>query len=330
MRVCVFGLGAVGGFLASRLARNAELELSAIARGRHLEAVRGRGLTVLGSGSSDFVQIYATDQPEDLGFQGIVFNCLKAQDSSAAAVEFSPLLGPETVVVNCQNGLPWWYFDDLDGPWNGRRLASVDPEDRQRNAIGAERVIGCCVYPAGEIMEPGIIRHLFGNRLEIGEPSGASTARLATVARVLKASGLEAPVTADIRSAIWTKLWGNISFNSISALTRARLDVILADPGTCAVARVIMKEAQAVGERVGAKFPMSLDERLRMLSRVGAHRTSMLQDLESGKAMEIEAMIGAVQEVGRIASIETPFIDAVLALLRQLEETLQGAVRRRV
>ncbi len=327
MKVCVFGLGAIGGLLASRFAKHRRVELSTVARGKQLEAVRERGLTVLHGGEREVVRLRATDRPASLGPQDVVFNCMKAHDAWASAETLASLLGAGTVVVSCQNGLPWWYFDELDGPWRGARLASVDAGDRQRDALGAERMIGCCVYPACEIREPGVVLHHFGDRLEIGEPSGRRSGRIADVSRMLEASGVDAPVTSDIRSAIWTKLWGNISFNPISALTRATLDVILEDPGTRALARQVMVEAQTVGERVGARFRMGVDERMDMLARVGAHRTSMLQDLEAGKRMEIDAVVGVVREIGEIVGIETPRIDSLLALVRQLEETQQATAR---
>ena len=321
MKICVFGLGAIGGLLASRLAGNADVELAAIARGPHLAAVRERGLTVLGAGGPRVVRLVASDRPAEFGAQDVVLNCLKVHDSWAAAESMAPLLGPETAVLTCQNGLPWWYFDGLEGPWKGRRLASVDAGNRQRNVIHPDRVIGCTIFPAGELVEPGVIRHGQGKRFELGEPGGACTARVTALSRALEASGLEAPVTDDIRSSIWLKFWGNLCFNPISALTRATLDVIIEDPGTRALARATMLEAQAIAERVGARIPMNVDERIEFARRVGAHRTSMLQDLEAGKALEIGAIIGSVREMGEITGVETPFIDALLALVRQLAES---------
>ena len=321
MKICIFGLGAMGGLLASRLVNNDAVELSVIARGAHLAAVRERGLTVLGQDGPQVVRLVASDRPADFGPQDVVLNCLKAQDSWTAAPSMLPLFGKETAVVTCQNGLPWWYFDGLAGPWTGRRLTSIDADDRQRNAIGTKRVVGCCIYPAGEIVEPGVIRHRQGLRFELGEPSGATTPRITALTEAMEASGLEAPISDDIRSAIWLKLWGNLCFNPISALTRATLDVIVKDPGTRALARSTMIEAQAIAERVGARFAMDVDERIQFVLRVGAHRTSMLQDLESGKPMEIGAIIGSVQEMGGIVGVRTPFIDALVALVSQLEDT---------
>ena len=321
MKICVFGLGAMGGLLASRLAGNREVTLTAIARGAHLAAVRGRGLTVLGDGPPRVVRLAASDRPADFGPQDVVLNCLKMHDSWAAAESMAPVLGPKTAVVTCQNGLPWWYFDGLEGPWEGRRLASVDAGDRQRNAVGTERIIGCCIYPAGAIVEPGVIRHQQGIRFEIGEPNGESTPRIAALSHAMEVSGLEAPVSDDIRSAIWLKLWGNLCLNPISALTRATLDVIVNDAGTRELARATMVEAQAVAERVGARFRMNVEERIEFVRRVGAHRTSMLQDLEAGKVLEIGAIIGSVQEMGRIVGVKTPFIDALLGLVQQLADS---------
>ncbi len=321
MKICVFGLGAIGGLLASRLAGNPCIELTAIARGAHLAAVRKQGLTVLGAGEPIVAKLAASDLPADFGPQDFVLNCLKVQDAWTAAEDLAPLLGPETAVVTCHNGLPWWYFHGLDGSWEGRRLESVDPGDRQRNAIGARRVIGCCIYSAGEIVKPGVIRHVQGLRFDLGEPDGTISPRLEALSRAIEDSGLEAPATGDIRSSIWLKLWGNLPFNPISALTRATLDIIVEDPGTRALARAMMVETQVVAERAGARLPMSVDQRLEFARRVGAHRTSMLQDLEAGKDLEIGAIIGSVQEMGRIVGVETPFIDALLALVRQLAES---------
>jgi 2-dehydropantoate 2-reductase len=232
-----------------------------------------------------------------------------------------PLLGPDTAVVWAVNGVPWWYFYGHGGPHDGRRLASVDPGDVQWDGIGPGRAIGCIVYPACEVPEPGVIQHVSGDRFTLGEPSGEKTARIEAFSAALIAAGLKAPVRPRIRDEIWVKLWGNLCFNPISALTHATLDVIATDPGTRALARAMMVEAQAIGEALGVKFPVSVDKRIDGAAAVGAHKTSMLQDLERGRPMEIDALVTAVQEMGRLTGVATPHIDAVLALVQQRAET---------
>ncbi len=212
--------------------------------------------------------------------------------------------------------MPWWYFHRLPGPWEGQRIQAVDPGGVQWDGIGPQRAIGCVVYPATEVVEPGVIRHLDGNRFTLGEPSGEKTPRVQAIADALKAAGFRAPVR-DIRNEIWVKLWGNLSFNPISALTLETLDVVATDPGTRAVAKAMMLEAQAIGEALGVRFAVDVERRIDGAAAVGAHRTSMLQDLERGRPMEIDALVTAVQEMGRLVGVPTPTIDVVLALVRQ-------------
>ena len=228
-----------------------------------------------------------------------------------------PLLGPETAVVFAVNGVPWWYFYKLPGPFEDHRLESVDPGGRQWDVIGPQRAIGCVVHPAAEVAEPGVIAHESGDRFALGEPSGESTERVQRLSRLLIHAGLKAPVRPRIRDEIWVKLWGNVSFNPISALTGATLDVITGDPGTRAVCRAMMLEAQAIGETLGVRFGIDVERRIAGGAAVGAHRTSMLQDLERGRPMEIDALVCAVQEMGRLVGVATPTIDTVLALVIQ-------------
>ena len=318
MRVCVFGLGAIGGLLAAALARCSGIELSGVARGAHLEAIRAGGLRIRREAGEEIVRLEASDDPASLGPQDVVFNCLKAHQSWESAGMLAALLGPGTFVVTCQNGVPWWYFHAIGGAHEGRRLASVDPGDRQWDALGPERAIGCSVYPAAEILEPGVIRHSFGDRFALGEPDGSISERVTSIASLLEAGGLVVPVLDDIRSEIWLKLWGNLCFNPISALTGASLDQVATDPGTRALAGRMMEEGRAVGEALGAGFRVSIERRIDGAARVTGHRTSMLQDLEAGRAMEIDAIVGAVVELGRITGIPTPTIEGVLALVCQL------------
>jgi 2-dehydropantoate 2-reductase len=214
------------------------------------------------------------------------------------------------------NGLPWWYFHALDGPWKGRQLESVDPGGVQWNGIGPERAIGCVVYPATEVVEPGVVRHQSGNRFSLGEPSGEKTERVERLAEALISAGLRAPIR-SIRDEIWVKLWGNLCFNPISALTHETLDVVAREPGTRGVARAMMSEAQAIGEKLGVRFSVDIERRIDGAAAVGAHRTSMLQDLERGRPMEIDALVTVIQELGRLVDLPTPTLDVVLALIQQ-------------
>ncbi len=315
MRICVFGAGAIGGLIAARLAQ-AGADVGIIARGPHLAAIEARGLTLIDAAGTHRTAPRAAADAASLGVQDYVIVTVKAHSVPAVVPALQPLLGPQTTVVSGVNGLPWWYFHALEGPHEGTRLASVDPGDVQWDGIGPERMLGCVVYPAAEVEAPGVVRHLEGNRLSLGEPSGARTARAERLSEALTAAGFKAPVRPRIRDEIWVKLWGNLSFNPISALTLATLDVLATDPGTRKVARDMMLEAQAIAERLGVRFPIDVDRRIEGGAAVGAHRTSMLQDLEAGRPMEIEALVGSVQELGRLTGIATPILDTVLALLR--------------
>lgn len=318
MRICIYGAGAIGGFLAAGLAKAEGVDLSLIARGAHLAAIKESGLTLFKDGGAETHKIKATSNPRELGPQDVVVNCLKAHQAWESAGHLEPLLGAKTTVVTCQNGVPWWYFHKLEGPYEGTRLDAVDRDDRQWTLIGPERAIGCSVYPAAEILEPGVIKHVYGNKFALGEPSGASEGRIEGISNAFEAGGFSAPILDDIRSEIWLKLWGNLCFNPISALTRATLDVVATDPGTRAFAKSMMLEGQEIGERLGASFRVDVERRINGAAKVGAHRTSMLQDLEAGKPMEIDALVTAVQEMGRIVGVETPTIDIGLALVQQL------------
>jgi 2-dehydropantoate 2-reductase len=316
MRVAVYGAGAIGGLLGAYLARTDAAEVSLIARGPHLAAMRERGLEVRGV-SSFTVRPRCTDNPAELGPQGYVVIALKAHSVPGVVDAMRPLLGEGTTVVFAVNGVPWWYFHRLPGPYEGRRLESVDPGGRQWDVIGPDRALACVVYPAAEVVEPGVIEHVEGDRFSLGEPSGEVSERAQRLSRLLIQAGLKAPVRPRIRDEIWVKLWGNLSFNPISALTGATLDAIVADDGTRSVARAMMLEAQAIGERLGVRFGVDVDRRIAGAAAVGAHKTSMLQDLERGRPMEIDALVTAVQELGRLVEVPTPAIDAVLALVRQ-------------
>jgi len=318
MRICIYGAGAIGGYLAVGLSQVEGVELSVVARGPHLAAIRANGLRLVKDGQETVGRMAATSDPSELGPQDVVINALKAHQAWESAEHMAPLLGRDTAVVTCQNGVPWWYFHGIGGPYEGRQLQSVDPDGRQWRIIGPERAIGCVVYPASEITEPGVIRHVYGDKFALGEPTGASLRRTERLSQCLEAGGFKAPVLDNIRDEIWLKLWGNLCFNPLSALTRATLDVVATDPATRATARAMMLEAQEIAHRLGASFRVDVDRRIDGAAKVGAHRTSMLQDLEARRAMEIDALVTAVREMGEIVGAETPTIDLVLGLVQQL------------
>jgi 2-dehydropantoate 2-reductase len=251
-----------------------------------------------------------------LGVQDYVIVTLKAHSVPPVVSKMAPLIGPNTTIVSGVNGVPWWYFHKLEGAHEGTRLYSVDPGNVQWDGFGPDRVLGCVVYPAAEVIEPGVIKHIEGNRFSLGEPDGSKSDRAQALSKILANAGLKAPVRPKLRDEIWVKLWGNLSFNPISALTHATLDVLCTDEGTRAVARNMMVEAQEIAERLGVKFPIDVDRRIAGGAAVGAHRTSMLQDLDQGRPMEIDALVASVQELGRVTGVPTPTIDTVLGLIR--------------
>jgi 2-dehydropantoate 2-reductase len=318
MRITVFGAGAIGGYLAAKLALAGRTDLSIVARGAHLEAIRSGGLRLIEDGKETAVPVRAAAQADELDIQDYVVLALKAHSLGPALDQIAPLLGDDTAVVIMQNGVPWWYFHKIGGVLEGSGIASVDPGGAIWERLGPERAIGAVVYPAAEVDAPGLIRHVEGKRFSLGEPSGERSERVVRLAEELVAAGLQAPVRDDIRSEMWVKLWGNLSFNPISALTGSTLADIVADEGTRSVARAMMLEAQAIGERLGVRFPIDVDRRIKGAGAVGAHKTSMLQDLERGRPMEIDALVTAVQELGQLTGQPTPTIDLVLALVRRL------------
>ncbi|MER8463172.1 2-dehydropantoate 2-reductase [Mesorhizobium sp. M1396] len=318
MKITIFGAGAIGGYLAARLAIAGRTDLSIVARGAHLEAIEANGLRLIEDGQETSVPVRAAAKAEELGAQDYVVLALKAHSLTSALDQIAPLLGEHTSVVTMQNGVPWWYFHGVSGLLEGTRLNAVDPGGTIWRRIGPERVIGSVVYPAVEVDAPGLIRHVEGKRFSLGEPSGERSERVTLLAEEMVKAGLQAPVRDDIRGEIWVKLWGNLSFNPISALTGSTLAGIVADEGTRTLARTMMLEAQAIGESLGVRFPIAVDRRIKGAGDVGEHKTSMLQDLERGRPMEIDALVSAVQELGRLTDKPTPTIDAVLALVRRL------------
>jgi 2-dehydropantoate 2-reductase len=316
VKIAIYGAGAIGGLMGAHLARVGE-EVTLIARGAHLAAMRQNGLVVQHGGESFTVHPQATDDPATAGIQDFVIIALKAQSVPPLADKLAPMLGAETAVVMAVNGVPWWYFHGVGGALEGRRLASVDPGDAQWRHIGPERVIGCVVYPAAEIVEPGILKHVEGDRFTLGEPTGEKSDRVTRLSRALIASGLKAPVRSDIRTEMWVKLWGNVAFNPLTALTGATLDRLCTEPGTRAVARAMMREAEAVANALGVKMPVDIERRIDGAAAIGAHKTSMLQDFERGRPIELDAIVGAVAELGHLVSVPTPTIDMIYALTRQ-------------
>jgi 2-dehydropantoate 2-reductase len=316
MKICIFGAGAIGGYLGVQLAR-AGADVSLVARGAHLAAMRDRGLTLRIGGEERVAHPRCTDDPTELGVQDVVIICLKAHAITGVITQMQPLLGAHTRIVTAVNGIPFWYFYRHGHQHEGTTLESVDPGGRQWRELGAERAIGCIVYPATEIEAPGVIRHVYGNHFPLGEPSGEITADVESLSALFESAGLKAPVLPRIRDEIWLKLWGNVCFNPISALTHATLDVICTDPRTRALARAMMLETQAIAETFGARLRVDVERRIDGACKVGAHKTSMLQDLERGRPMEIDPLVTVVQEMGRLTGLATPAIDGVLALVAQ-------------
>ncbi|MGE0722874.1 MAG: 2-dehydropantoate 2-reductase [Alphaproteobacteria bacterium] len=316
MRICVFGAGAIGGYLAVELAL-AGHEVTVIARGPHLAAIREKGLALDIEGTRKVARVHATADVAEAGPQDTVIVTLKAHSLPPVADQVARLLGPETTVVTAMNGVPWWYFERFGGPLEGTRITSVDPDGRLSAAIEARRVIGCCVYPAAEVPEPGVIRHVEGNRFQLGEIDGARTERIQRLSAALTEAGFKAPVRTRIRDDIWLKLWGNVSFNPVSALTHGTLEQIASDPATLPTIRAVMVEVEAVARALGARLAVDVDTRIQWARDVGAHKTSMLQDLERGRPMEIDALVTAVQELGRLVGVPTAALDIVLGLVQQ-------------
>jgi len=326
MKICVYGAGAIGAYLGVQLA-SAGAEVSFVARGPHLAAMRENGVRLLIDGAERVVKVRCTADSRELGKQDYVIIALKAHSVPGVVDAIQPLLGPDTAIVTAVNGIPYWYFYKHGGEFANRTLDSVDPDGRQWNVLTPERAIGCVVYPAAEISEPGVVRHVYGKKFPIGEPSGERTQRIQALHEIMVAADLDAPIRDNIRDEIWLKLWGNLCFNPISALTHATLDVIAGDPATRAVARTMMMEAKAIGDRFNVHFRVDVEKRINGAGAVGAHKTSMLQDLEHGRPMEIDPLLTVVQEMGRMVGQATPTIDTVLALIKQRERIAQQPVQ---
>ena len=314
MKIAIFGAGAVGGYLGARLSLAGE-DVTLIARGPHLAAMQRDGLRLIQGESETVTHPRLVADSREAGVHDYVVLAVKAHSVAPALDAIVPLIGPETAVVTAQNGIPWWYFYKLLGLWEGRRLESVDPGGQIWERIGPERVIGCVVYPACEIESPGVIRHLEDNRFSLGEPDGVRSERVEWLAKALNHAGLRAPLRTKIRNEIWLKVWGNVAMNPLSALTRATLAQIWGDPATRAFARAVMVEVEAVAAALGEKMPVSVDARLDGAGAVGEHKTSMLQDLELGRPMETDAIIGAGVELARVTGVATPSLDTLNGMM---------------
>jgi 2-dehydropantoate 2-reductase len=316
MKICIYGAGAIGGYLGVQLAM-AGADISLVARGAHLAAMRANGLKLLIGDEARVVHPRCTDNPAELGPQDFVIICLKAHSITGIIEAIRPLLAPHTRIVTAVNGIPYWYFYKHGEAYEGSTLESIDPGGRQWRELGPERAIGCIVYPATEIEAPGVIRHVYGDRFPLGEASGERSTDVERLAAMFVKAGLQAPILDRIRDEIWLKLWGNVCFNPISALTHATLDTICTDPATRSLSKAMMLETQSIAETFGVKFRVDVERRIEGARKVGAHKTSMLQDLERGRPMEIDPLVTVVKEMGRLTQIPTPAIDAVLALVAQ-------------
>ena len=323
MKIAVVGAGAIGGYLGARLALAGE-DVTFIARNQNLAAINARGFRlILEDGSEQHAATArAVQHMADAGAQDAVLLTLKAHQVRDVLPDLRSLFGPKTMVVTMINGLPWWYFHRLAGPFEGRRLDSVDPGGTIAAHIEPERIIGSVVYPATELVEPGVVRVIEGNRFTLGELDGSRSERIEALSQTFMRAGFKSPVARDIRSEIWIKLWGNLSFNPISALSHATLQDICRFLLTRTLVERMMTEAQSIAEKLGVVFKVSLAQRIAGAEAVGAHKTSMLQDVEHGRALELEALVGAVVELGRITDTPTPNIDAIYAVTRLLGQTL--------
>ena len=324
MKICVVGAGSIGGLLGVRLAEAGE-DVTLIARGAHLQAIQKNGLRLLmNDGSQHHVErIRATDDMRSVGIQDLVILAVKAHQIEPIIEDIRSLFGPGTMILATQNGLPWWYFQRQGGEFDGQVLRAVDPNGTLAASIEAERIIGCIAYPAAHIDEPGVIRHIEGMRFPVGELDGSISERVLAISECLINAGFKSPVLEDIRSEIWLKAWGNLSFNPISALTHSTLVDICQFPLTRELAANMMLEAQSIAEKLGVKFRVSLEKRIDGAERVGKHKTSMLQDVEAGKGLETDALIGAVVELGQLTGTPTPYISSTYAMVKLLSKTVE-------
>jgi len=324
MKVAVIGAGAIGGLVACKLALAGE-DVTCMVRGKNLEAIRDNGLKLIMEDGTEHIakNVKASNNYDEVGPQDIVILSVKAHQVADVADDLKKLLGPKTVVVTMQNGIPYWYFTKHGGPYEGTQVKSVDPTGDAIKKIPADHVLGCVVYPASELVAPGVILHVEGLRFPVGELDGSMSERAQMVADCFTRAGFKSPVLDNIRAEIWLKLWGNLTFNPISALSHSTLEAICQYPLTRQLAADMMTEAQTIANKLGITFRVSLEKRIEGAEKVGAHKTSMLQDIEAGRSVEIDALVGAVAELGRLTEIPTPHIDTVYALVKLLEKVTQ-------
>jgi 2-dehydropantoate 2-reductase len=323
MRIAVVGAGSIGGYLGVRLALAGE-DVTFIARGANLQAIDAGGFRLIEEDGTERVarNVRAVQKTADAGPQDFVLLALKAQQVGALAADVPAMFGPDTAVVTLQNGIPWWYFHKLGGEFDGRPVRSVDPDGSIAAAIPGDRIIGSVVYPACELIAPGVVKVIEGNRFSLGEPDNSRSERAQRISEALTRAGFKAPVSSDLRSEIWLKLWGNLTFNPVSALTHATLESICRFPATRSLAAEMMGEARSVAEKLGVRFRITIDKRIAGAEAVGAHKTSMLQDVEHGRALELDALLGSVLELARLTATPTPHCDAVYACCSLLGATL--------
>jgi 2-dehydropantoate 2-reductase len=316
VKVAIFGAGAIGGMMGVKLAQ-AGADVTFIARGPHLAAMHENGVILQSGGETIQVRPRCVGSAAEAGLQDYVIVTLKAHSLPAAAADIALMMDDGSALITAVNGVPYWYFHGLGGPYAGRRVESVDPGGVLFATLPPACAIGCVVYPAAEVIAPGVISHSYGDRFSLGEPDGSRSPRIEAISRLLIGAGLKAPIRPKIRDEIWVKLWGNLCFNPLSALTGATLDILTSRPDLRATCRAMMLEGQAVAESLGVNFAISVDKRIEGAAEVGAHKTSMLQDLERGRPMEIDALLGAVVELGTLTGQTMPICETVLGLVRQ-------------
>jgi 2-dehydropantoate 2-reductase len=316
MKIAIFGAGAIGGLVGVKLVQ-AGADVTFIARGPHLDAMRTNGVTLRTGGETVIVRPRYVESGKEAGRQDYVLVTLKAHSLPGAAPQIAELMDADTTLVTGVNGVPYWYFHGLEGPHRDRRIESVDPGGKLWDVLPPRQVLGCVVYPAAEVVAPGVIEHSYGDRLSLGEPDGSRSDRAEALSKLMIAAGLKAPVRPRIRDEIWVKLWGNMAFNPLSALTSSTLGRLAGEPDLRAVARAMMAEGQVVAEKLGVRFAVDIEKRMDGAAEVGDHKTSMLQDLERGRPMEIDALLGAVIELGGLVDVPMPICEIILALVRE-------------
>ena len=316
MKICIVGAGATGGYLGVKLI-NAGLDVSLVARGAHLAAMKKKGLILRENGKETTCLPKCSDTMEELGKMDFIFITLKAYSINGLAKEISTMFHENTSVISAYNGIPWWYFFDTEGQFKNYRIKCIDPENIQWNVITPERIIGCVVYPATEIIEPGVIKHIEGNRFSLGEPSGLQSERILRISKAMASADLKAPVRKNIRQEIWMKLIGNLAFNPLSVITGETLDVLLLNEVNKIKAYDAMKEASSIMDKLNVPLSISIDQRIEGAAKVGSHKTSMLQDYEKGKELELDALVVAVKEIADLLDIKTPTIDKILHTVKE-------------